>query len=112
MWIDTSPEAVFRPWVNEGPFDVAILGCGIAGLSAAFYLKKEGLKVAVFGMGGKFKRVSGFKNPKKNSAHGLIYEYLFFNFGEEKTRVYSPSTQWAIEEIPHKVEPFGIDCDF
>lgn len=111
-WIDSTPETNFPGLVNNTLVDVAIVGAGIAGLTAAFLLKKAGKTVAVIDSAHIAKGVSGHTTAKITSLHQLIYAELIDNFGEEKAKSYADSNQAALKQIAAIVEKEQIDCDF
>lgn len=47
-WDDTAPPAAFRALTTDLKVDVAIVGAGFTGLSAAYQLAKDGVETAVF----------------------------------------------------------------
>lgn len=51
VWIATPDDAGFGALEEPLDVDVAVLGAGIAGLTAALLLKNAGLRVAVLEMG-------------------------------------------------------------
>ena len=61
--------------------DVCIVGSGITGLSTAYYLAKNGLKVIVIDKAEIGSKASGHTTAKITLQHGLIYDYLINSFG-------------------------------
>lgn len=111
-WIDSTSEENFPSLTSDILVDVAIIGGGIVGLTAATLLKQAGKKVAVvdakqIGMG-----VSGHTTAKVTSLHQLIYADLIKEVGEEKARLYAESNQAAVEKVASLVDQYQIDCDF
>jgi glycine/D-amino acid oxidase-like deaminating enzyme/nitrite reductase/ring-hydroxylating ferredoxin subunit len=112
FWIDSTPETNF-PSISRGLLvDVAILGGGMVGLTAATLLKRAGQTVAVIEAEQIVKGVTGHTTAKVTSLHRLIYAELLKKFGEEKARLYAESNQAAIERIAAFIEEEQIDCDF
>lgn len=87
--------------------DVAIVGAGITGISTAYLLAKEGLKVAILEAGKVLNGTTGHTTAKITAQHGLIYDELIQHFGEEKAKLYYES------HIKSKdfIKQAGIDCD-
>jgi len=112
FWIDSTPETDFPPLIDNLLVDVAIVGAGIAGLTAAVLLKRSGLSVAVIESKRVAKGVSGHTTAKLTSLHQLIYAELIDKFGEEKARLYGESNEAAIAQVAALVAEEQIDCDF
>ncbi|GAB4457080.1 MAG: FAD-dependent oxidoreductase [Armatimonadaceae bacterium] len=113
LWLGTTPSTDYAP-LNDGSLavDVAIVGGGLVGLTAATLLKKEGQTVAVLEAGRIAAGVTGHTTGKLTSLHTLIYDHLIRNVGETKARLYGEANQAAIELVAQLVQERGIDCDF
>jgi glycine/D-amino acid oxidase-like deaminating enzyme/nitrite reductase/ring-hydroxylating ferredoxin subunit len=112
LWLATTPETDF-PQLKDGlSVDVAIIGGGISGITAALLLKERGAKVAVIEARRIVASVTGNTTAKVTSQHGLIYDHLVSQFGMEGAQAYADSQQAALEKIASLVEATGIDCDF
>jgi glycine/D-amino acid oxidase-like deaminating enzyme/Rieske Fe-S protein len=110
-WIDSTPETSYDPAPAELDVDVAVLGGGIAGLSAAAALKAAGRTVAVVEARRIVEGVTGNTTAKVTAGHGRLYAYLAEKFGADRARLYADSQQAAIEHIARTVETGGVDCD-
>ena len=97
----------------EGPVtvDVAVLGGGVTGLTAAYFLKSAGKTVALAELGRIGQGATGNTTGKLTVGHGLVYGNLLRAYGEEVARQYAESNQAAIERIEQIVDEVGIDCD-
>jgi glycine/D-amino acid oxidase-like deaminating enzyme/nitrite reductase/ring-hydroxylating ferredoxin subunit len=111
-WIDSTPETTYSPLQTIGLVDVAIVGAGIAGLTAAVQLKQAGKTVAVIESKQVATGVSGHTTAKVTSLHQLIYADLIKQIGEQKARIYADSNQAAVEYVADLVQREQIDCDF
>lgn len=87
--------------------DVAIIGAGITGITAAYLLAKEGVKVAILEAGGVLNGTTGHTTAKVTAQHGLLYDELIQHFGEDKAKLYYESHTHAIQFI----KQLGIECD-
>ncbi|PSO74333.1 MAG: FAD-dependent oxidoreductase [Cyanobacteria bacterium QH_8_48_120] len=112
FWIDSTQETNYPSLENDVSVDVAIVGAGIVGITAAKLLKEAGKTVAVIESKRVGTGVSGHTTAKITSLHRLIYADLIKELGEEKARVYAESNQAAIECVASFVEQEQIDCDF
>jgi glycine/D-amino acid oxidase-like deaminating enzyme/nitrite reductase/ring-hydroxylating ferredoxin subunit len=91
--------------------DVAVLGGGITGLTAAYLLKRAGKTVALAEMGTIGQGTTGNTTAKLTVGHSLIYTDLLRDYGEEVARLYAESNRAAIDRIEQVVEGEGIACD-
>jgi glycine/D-amino acid oxidase-like deaminating enzyme/nitrite reductase/ring-hydroxylating ferredoxin subunit len=112
LWIATTPETKFPALTGDLSVDVAVIGGGIAGIATAYLLKQAGATVAVLEAGRVVESVTGNTTAKIASLHGLVYDHLISQFGEEKARIYGEAQESAKEKIASLVEQLGIDCDF
>lgn len=112
LWVATSGQTSYPVFNRVKKYDVIIIGAGITGLLAAYYLQIAGVKVAVLEADSIIKGTSGYTTAKITLAHGLIYNNLINNFGIETAKIYAGSNQWAIGEIERIIKQYGINCDF
>lgn len=91
--------------------DICIIGGGITGISTAYYLTKENLKVTVLDMGKIGFQTTGNSTAKITSQHGLFYKYLKDSKGEDFARLYYDANEDAIENIKRIVKREEIECD-
>ncbi|HJW27268.1 MAG TPA: FAD-dependent oxidoreductase [Rhodocyclaceae bacterium] len=112
LWLDTTSETGFPALAERMDVDVAVVGGGIAGLTAATLLKAAGKTVAVVEAGRIAAGVTGHTTAKITALHTLIYDHLVRHFGEDKARAYGEAQQAAIELIAALVAERDIDCDF
>src|SRR5690606_20168882 len=111
-WLHTAPRRRYPPLPGAVECDVAVVGGGIAGLTAAWLLKQEGQRVVVLAAGRILEGVTGRTTAKISALHGLIYASLINRFGEEKARRYAHANLQAIEWIAGTVRDLDIDCGF
>jgi glycine/D-amino acid oxidase-like deaminating enzyme/nitrite reductase/ring-hydroxylating ferredoxin subunit len=111
-WVATAPNPSFQPFTGNPTVDVAIIGGGIVGITAAALLKRAGRTVAVLEAQRVGTQVTGGSTAKITSQHGLIYGDLIKNFGKENARIYAQSNQAAIEKIAEFSAEYRAECDF
>ncbi|MEH7417864.1 FAD-dependent oxidoreductase [Neobacillus drentensis] len=102
----------FKPLEQDISVDVAIVGAGITGITAAYLLTKEGRKVALLEAGGILNGTTGHTTAKLTAQHGLIYDEFINHFGKEKARLYYDSMMTAVQFVENTVNEKGIQCDF
>jgi len=83
VWVDTAPASGYPRLRGEVSVDFAVIGGGIAGLTAALLLKRGGAQVAVIEAGRVGTGVTGHTTGKVSSLHRLVYTELLKGFGEE-----------------------------
>lgn len=112
LWVDTAAETDYPKLDGPIEVDVAIVGGGIAGLTAAVLLKRAGSRVAVIEAGRVGTGVTGHTTGKVSSLHQLVYRELRRSFGVGGARIYGEANQAAIEQVAQLVESESIECDF
>ena len=111
-WIESTPHPAMPPASSGRTFDVAVIGAGIVGLTAADLLKKSGLAVAVLEADRILHGVTGHTTAKVTAGHGILYSDIQRSFGEDGAALYAESNLAALEHIAHLVETENIDCEW
>lgn len=112
IWAATSPDLAFPSLSRDIEADVAVVGGGITGLTAAYLLSKSGANVVLLESDQIGSGVTGYSTAKITSLHALTYSKLERTVGEEKARIYGAANQAAIEEIASIIRALSIDCEF
>jgi glycine/D-amino acid oxidase-like deaminating enzyme/nitrite reductase/ring-hydroxylating ferredoxin subunit len=92
--------------------DVAIVGGGITGITAAHILGQSNMKVALIEAGKILTGTTGHTTAKLTAQHGLIYDELINHFGVEKAKLYYEASSGALQFVKNLVTNSNIDCDF
>ncbi|MGH4031139.1 FAD-dependent oxidoreductase [Actinomycetota bacterium Odt1-20B] len=112
-WLDTAPPGEpAPPPAADFTVDVAVIGGGIAGLSTAWELARQGREVAVLEAGRLAAGVTGRTTAKLSALHTLVYDRLRRTRGPEGARLYATSQTAAIQHAAALVQELGIDCDW
>lgn len=116
-----NPEPYWRDFIDLPEFphlkedldvDVVIVGGGITGLTSAYLLVNEGLKVAVLEADRLLNGTTGHTTAKVTAQHDLIYDEFIQNFGKSTARLYYEANTDALNFIKKTVEEHKIDCNF
>ena len=113
LWIETTKDEIkLKPLERDEETEVCVIGAGMFGLTTAYYLSKQGKKVTVLEKGEIGEKVSGNTTGKITSQHGLFYDHLIKDFGEEYARDYLEANEQAITNIESIINAEQIECDF
>jgi glycine/D-amino acid oxidase-like deaminating enzyme/nitrite reductase/ring-hydroxylating ferredoxin subunit len=112
FWVASTEQTSFPPLQGRVQVDVAVIGGGIAGITAATLLKDGGRTVALLDSKPILRGATGYTTAKLTAGHGLLYGHLIKRFGTDKARAYAEANQAAIEQVDSLVRSHGIDCDF
>lgn len=113
IWKDKAEETSFSPLRQDITADVAIVGGGITGLTAAYILSRAGKKVAVL-------EARKIGEGSTGSSTGNLYctigspglHNVKSKFNEKKIKEVVESRAAAADFIEQRVKEFNIDCDF
>jgi glycine/D-amino acid oxidase-like deaminating enzyme len=112
-WLDTAPEVEgLQAGPPEGQADVAVIGAGFTGLSAARALARYGADVVVLEAGRTVGEASGTNGGHCNT--GLVQDYfeVVRHFGEEQANTYYQTFSAAVDTVERVVREERIACDF
>lgn len=112
-WTDSAP--AFRPQVRELPaqVDVAIVGGGFTGLSAAHALAKRGASVVVLEAGERVAaEASGRNGGHVNNGLAVDYADVAARYGRERAAAWYRAYDDAVDTVARLVREEAIDCDF
>jgi glycine/D-amino acid oxidase-like deaminating enzyme/nitrite reductase/ring-hydroxylating ferredoxin subunit len=112
VWSEATPAPAYEPLSGNVAVDVAVVGGGITGITAALLLARTGRSVAVV----EARRI-GKGETGKTTAHltevlDAPYHTLVSRFGAGGARLAAAAQRAAIERIAAFADECGIDCDF
>ncbi|KAA2244993.1 FAD-dependent oxidoreductase [Chitinophaga agrisoli] len=111
-WIDSLPALQFMPLEGSIETDVVIVGGGMAGISIAYQLTRQGKKVVVIEDGDIGSGETGRTTAHLATALDDRYYELERIFGKEGARYAAESHRTAIDIIEQTIQYESISCDF
>ena len=111
LWFEGPQPERRPPPQGDLSADVVVVGAGIVGLTTAFLLEREGMRVALLEHRHVGAGASGYNTAKLSSLHGLTYSDLARKHGPELARQYGRANEAGIERVFALASELGIDCD-
>ncbi|MBA3301573.1 MAG: FAD-dependent oxidoreductase [Thermoleophilaceae bacterium] len=111
LWVATAPESNRPQLTRDLEADVAVLGAGMLGVSAAVLLAEAGRSVVMLDMHRVGMGVTGYTSAKVTSQHQILYSQIEKKFGEDGARAYGQANEDALARIARWAAE-GIECDF
>jgi glycine/D-amino acid oxidase-like deaminating enzyme/nitrite reductase/ring-hydroxylating ferredoxin subunit len=111
-WLAAQPQSIFPRLDEDVEVDVAVIGGGIFGLSAAYFLSLEGRRVAVLEDGVLCSGETGRTTAHLASALDDRFFRILQLHGEDGARLAYQSHASAIDKIESVVRKHQIDCGF
>lgn len=96
----------------ELEYDVIVVGAGMAGLLAAFFLKEAGKRVLVLEANEIASGQTGRTTAKITSQHAVKYSRLIQTIGNKKARLYAKANEEAIIAYEKLIQRYEIKCQF
>ncbi|MCM3901167.1 MAG: FAD-dependent oxidoreductase [Pyrinomonadaceae bacterium] len=112
IWMDTGPLLKESPLSKDARADVCIVGAGIAGMTTAYLLSKEGKSVIVLDDGPIGGGMTGRTTAHLVNALDDRYFELERLHGEKGARLAAESHTAAIDRVEAIVKSERIDCEF
>jgi len=112
IWLSSTPSTDYPPLDRDVSVDVAIIGGGITGLTAARLLKDAGRKVAVVEMSRILSGETGNTTAHLTEALDARFKTVTSDFGLEGATLAAAGSREAIRFIESLVKKEGIECGF
>ena len=112
FWLETTPETDYPALTGDQSVDVAVVGAGITGVTAAVLLKRAGKTVALLDSKRIVRGATGYTTAKVTAGHGASYSKIRKGFGEDGARTYAEANEGRSSGFAQFVDEDGIDCDF
>ncbi|GEO25408.1 (2Fe-2S)-binding protein [Alicyclobacillus acidoterrestris] len=112
FWREGVEMPTFSPLDEDIHVDVAIVGGGITGVTAAYLLIREGVSVALLEADRLLCGSTGHTTAKLTAQHNLFYDELISHGGLDKAQRYYESNQRAIDFVQSTATELNVDCEF
>lgn len=110
LWISTRKTERFPRLDKDIHVDVAVVGAGITGITAAMLLTEAGKRVALIEGRRVLEGETGHTTAHLTEAIDARYTALKANFGEGGARLAYEASRAAVAQIRASVRTLGIDC--
>ena len=111
-WLDTAYPGHYTPLMTDATADVCVIGAGIAGLTTAYLLAKEGRSVIVLDDGRPGGGQTGVTTAHLSYEIDDSYVEMLRLHGQEGARLAYESHRSAIDRIEAISQLEGMQCDF
>jgi len=111
-WIESAPIKTFPALGRDLAVDVLVIGAGITGITAAYLLKKAGLRVALIERERVATMDTGHTTAHLTYVTDTNLYVLEKHFGHDHAQAAWDAGAAAIDEIETIVTREGIDCEF
>lgn len=112
IWSDFSQDKNFEKLNKDIICDVLVIGGGMAGVLAAYYLQKQGRQVVLVEGDTIGSGMTANTTAVITAQHDMPYKDMIKYYGENKAKHYLDANLQAVEEFKKLVEEEKIDCDF
>lgn len=113
LWEAISTRSSSYPMLSqEIEVDVAIIGCGITGITAASHLIKAGKKVAIIEANKIGGVTTGYSTGNLYIPVQSFYQNIYSKFDFETTQSIAHSRKFAIDYIEKNIKEKNIPCNF
>ncbi len=112
LWETTASVPPLVPLDGDRDTDVCVVGAGIAGLTTAWHLRREGYRVLVLDDGPIAGGETGRTTAHLATAHDDWYHAIERLHGEATMRVVADSFRAGVDRIERIVREEAIACDF
>jgi glycine/D-amino acid oxidase-like deaminating enzyme/nitrite reductase/ring-hydroxylating ferredoxin subunit len=111
LWLATSPATTYPSLAQDLDVDVAVIGGGVAGLSTALMLRRDGATVAVVEAARVGRGVTGCTTAKVSALQSTILSTIRKRHGEETASVYADASRAGVERVASLVAELSLDCE-
>lgn len=112
VWLKSAPSPVFTALKGDLDCEVCVVGAGVAGMTTAYLLARQGVSVVVLEDGHAGGGETGRSTAHLSNSLDEGYHRLEMEVGSENTRLVAESHSAAIDSIENVIDAENIDCDF
>jgi glycine/D-amino acid oxidase-like deaminating enzyme/nitrite reductase/ring-hydroxylating ferredoxin subunit len=112
VWSEGLLDKTYSPLDKDIVVDVAVIGGGITGITAAHLLRQAGKRVAVLEAWRVGEGTTGASTGNLYSPVDEQYHLLQSKFDKDTTRLVAESRGAAVNLIEHFIRDYNIPCDF
>ncbi len=113
LWLDRARPTDPHPELDEDlTVDVAVVGGGIAGITTALLLQRDGANVVVLERGLVGAGATGFTTAKTSVLQETMFSQVRRYRGEDGVEAYAKANALALDTMDALVREHGIECDW
>ncbi|GLX70445.1 (2Fe-2S)-binding protein [Paenibacillus glycanilyticus] len=113
FWTASQQERPLFPKLEQdAEADVVVVGGGISGITTAYLLSREGLRVTLLEAGVVLNGTTAHTTAKITAQHDLIFDELIRTEGKEKAALYYQASKDAMAFIEETIENYQIECGY
>src|SRR4051812_10288849 len=112
LWHATHQVRHFPPLNHHLAVDVAIVGGGVSGVTAALLFARAGRRVALIERDRLGSGETGYTTSHLTEAVDARYQNVVSRFGEERARLVAQASREAIDRIERFASELALDCGF
>lgn len=111
LWLDTAAPTAYPALSGAHEFDVAVVGGGIAGLTTALLLKRDGARVAVVEAERVGHGVTGCTTAKVSALQQTVLSSVRRHHGDAGAADYAEASLAGVEQLTGIAAEEEIECD-
>jgi glycine/D-amino acid oxidase-like deaminating enzyme/nitrite reductase/ring-hydroxylating ferredoxin subunit len=111
LWLATAAPSGYAALDGAVDVDVAVVGGGIAGLTTALLLRRQGARVAVLEARRIGSGVTGCTTAKVSALQQTLYQRLRRRHSAERVAAYAAASAAGVELVSRLAAEEGVDCE-